>query len=40
MRWAVYVTLLSTKRVRLICGIFVGKCEGKRPLEKLGIHGE
>jgi hypothetical protein len=41
MRWAVHVTLLRTKRERerLVCGIFVGKPKGKRPLEKLGIHG-
>jgi hypothetical protein len=39
MRQAVYVALLSTKRVSFACGIIVGKLEGKRPLEKLGIHG-
>ena len=27
------------ERERLVCGIFVGKPKGKRPLEKLGIHG-
>jgi len=32
-------TLESQERERDACGIFVGKPEGKRPLEKLGRHG-